>query len=45
MTHSPNILAASGEEIVAEGETLVLARDGDIIARISAKRWGELAGG
>ena len=45
VTHSPNILAASGEETVAEGEILVLGRGGRIIGRVEAEQWPALAGG
>lgn len=45
VTHSPNILAASGEETVAEGEILVLGRGGRIVGRVEAERWPALAGG
>jgi len=44
VTHSPNILAASGEETVAEGESLVLGRGGRIAGRIDAEQWSALAG-
>ena len=44
VTHSPNILAASGEETVAEGESLVLGRGGRIVGRIDAEQWAGLAG-
>ena len=45
VTHTPNILAASGEESVGEGETLVLGRGGRIIGRVDAGRWSALADG
>jgi len=44
VTHTPNIRAASGEETVAEGETLVLGRGGRIVGRITAEQWPTLAG-
>lgn len=45
VTHTPNILAASAEDDVGEGETLVLGRAGRIVGRIDAKRWSALAEG
>ena len=44
VTHTPNIAAASGEEDVEEGETLVLGRGGRIIGRVEAERWPALSG-
>lgn len=43
VTHSPNIRAASGEQTVQEGETLVLGRGGRIVGRVKAEQWAELA--
>ena len=45
VTHTPNILAASGEETVGEGETLVLGRGGRIVGRIAAEQWSTFAAG
>jgi phosphohistidine phosphatase SixA len=44
VTHSPNILAASGEETVDEGEILVL-RSGRIVGRVKPEQWRVLAAG
>ena len=44
VTHSPNILAASGDDTAQEGETLVLDRRGRIVARVAPERWAALAG-
>jgi broad specificity phosphatase PhoE len=43
VTHSPNILAAAGEETVEEGEILVLGRGGRMLGRVKAEQWAALA--
>ena len=44
VTHSPNILAASGEETVDEGEILALGRGGRLVGRVKAEQWSVFAG-
>lgn len=44
VTHSPNILAASGEDTVDEGEILALGRGGRLVGRVKAEQWAGFTG-
>ena len=43
VTHTGNIGSAFGEETVAEGETLVLGEGAEVVGRIKAEEWAQLA--
>ena len=45
VTHTGNIGSAFGEETVAEGEALVYGEGGELVGRVTAEEWAELAGG
>jgi phosphohistidine phosphatase SixA len=44
VTHTGNIGAALGEETVAEGEMLLYGAGGELVGRVKAEEWAELAG-
>jgi broad specificity phosphatase PhoE len=43
VTHTGNISAALGEETVAEGESLVYGEGAELVGRVPAEEWAELA--